>query len=85
MEIKYSKEKFEGYTYRFIVKFCVDDDWRNDANITIYSNSGSLHELENFINEKKSSKVIQFLIEHRATKEQDERVIKFIDEMMPSL
>ena len=72
METKYSKEKFECYTHRFIIKLRVDNDWRNDNNIHIYSNSDSYQKLEDFINEKKSEKVVGFRIEHRASKEQDE-------------
>lgn len=82
MEIKYSKEQFEGYTHRFIVKMKVDNDWRNDTNITIYSNSDSYQNLEDFINTKKSDKVIDFKIEHRASKEQDEMSSKFLDEFL---
>ncbi len=85
MEIKYSKEQFEGYTHRFIVKMKVDNDWRNDTNLTIYSNSDSYKKLEDFINEKKSDKVVSFSIEHRASKEQDEMSAKFIDEVLGSL
>jgi len=82
MEKKYSKEQFEGYTHRFIVRLSVDNDWRNDVNLHIYSNSDSLQELEDFINEKKSDKVIAFRIEHRASKEQDELATKLIDETL---
>ena len=82
MEIKYSKEQFEGYTHRFIVKMKVDEDWRNDTNVTIYSNSDSYQKLEDFVNEKKSDKVIGFKIEHRASKEQDEMSSKFLDEFL---
>ena len=78
---RYSKEEFEGYTHRFIVKFKVDDDWRNDNNIHIYSNSDSYQKLEDFINKKKSEKVIAFDIFHRATKEQDDLTSKFIEDM----
>jgi hypothetical protein len=85
MEIKYSKEQFDGYTHRFIVKMKVDEDWRNDTNVTIYSNSDSYQKLEDFVNEKKSDKVIDFKIEHRASKEQDEMSAKFIDEVLGSL
>jgi hypothetical protein len=84
MEIKYSKEQFDGYTHRFIIKMKVDNDWRNDTNITIYSNSDSYQKLEDFINEKKSTKVIDFKIEHRASKEQDEMSSKFLDEFLNS-
>jgi uncharacterized protein YjgD (DUF1641 family) len=84
MEIKYSKEQFNGYTHRFIVKMKVDNDWRNDTNTTIYSNSDSYQKLEDFINKKKSTKVIDFKIEHRASKEQDEMSSKFLDEFLNS-
>ena len=40
---------------------------------------------EDFINEKKSDKVVSFIIEHRASKEQDEMSAKFIDEVLGSL
>lgn len=82
METKYSKEQFEGFTHRFIVKFKVDDDWRNDTNIHIYSNSDSYQKLEDFLNAKKSDKVLSFKIEYRASKEQDEASSKFLDEML---
>lgn len=85
MEIKYSKNKFDGFTHRFIVKMKVDNDWCNDTNITIYSNSESYQKLEDFINEKKSEKVVSFKIEHRASKEQDEISEKFLDEFLGSL
>lgn len=84
-ETKYSREKFEGYTHRFIVKMKVDNDWRNDHNITIYSNSDSYEELYQFINDKKSEKVVSFEITHRASKEQDEMSAKFIDEFLKEI
>jgi len=82
---KYSKEMFEGFTHRFIVKMKVDNDWRNDTNVTIYSNSDSYEKLEDFINKKKSDKVISFEIIHRSSKEQDEMSAKFIDEVLAGL
>ena len=82
METKYSKEQFAGFTHRFIVKFKVDEDWRNDTNITLYSNSDSYQKLEDFLNAKKTDKVLSFKIEHRASKEQDEMTSKFLDEML---
>ncbi len=82
METRYSKEKFEGYTHRFIVKMKVDEDWRNDTNVTIYSNSDSYQNLEDFINKNKSDKVLSFSIEHRASKEQDEMSSKLLDEFL---
>lgn len=82
METKYSKEQFEGYTHRFIVNFKVDNNWRNDTNINLYSNSESYQKLEDFINEKKSEKVIVFDIIHISTKKQDEMASKLIDETL---
>ena len=82
METKYSKEQFDGFTHRFIVKFKVDEDWRNDTNITLYSNSDSYQKLEDFINAKKANKAVSFKIEHRASKEQDEMSSKFLDEIL---
>jgi len=85
MEIKYSKEQFKGFTHRIIVKLKIDNDWRNDTNIQLYSNSESYQKLEDFINEKKSEKVIAFDIVHRATKEQDEMAAKLIDETLSGI
>lgn len=85
METKYSKEQFEGFTHRFIVKLKVDNDWRNDTNIHLYSNSDSYQNLQDFVNAKKSEKVIAFDIIHRATKEQDEMAYKLIDETLSGI
>jgi len=82
---KYSKKQFKEFTHRFIVKMKIDDDWRNDTNVTIYSNSDSYQKLDDFINEKKSEKVVSFEIIHRVSKEQDEMSSKFIDEVLGSL
>lgn len=81
METKYSKKTFDGFTHRFIVKFQVDDDWRNDRNITIYSNNESFEDLTKIINTKKSEN-ISFEIVHRASKEDDEFSDKFIDDLL---
>lgn len=83
--INYSRQPFEGYTHRFIVKLKIDEDWRNDHRLTVYSDSDSYQKLDDFINEKKSDKVISFSIEHIASKEQDEQSSKFIDEVLKSL
>lgn len=82
METKYSRKEFEGYTHRFIVQFKIDNDFRNDTNMHIYSNSGDKDELVAFINNKKTDKVISFQVVHKATKEQDEMTAKFIDETL---
>lgn len=85
MKTKYSKEPFEGYTHRFIVKFSVDENWRNDRNITIYTNSGSHSALTQFIEEKKTDKVLSYVTVHTATKEQDDMDTKFIEETLKDL
>lgn len=82
METKYSKTEFEGYTHRFIVQFIVDENWRDEINIHIYSTSNSYKELEDFVNDKKSDKVTAFKIIHRATKEQDDMNSKLIEETL---
>ncbi len=79
MDIKYSRIEFDGYTHRFIVRFETGEP--HTSNLTIYSNSESYKDLENFINEKKTNKVITFSIVHRATKEQDEHASKFLNEI----
>ena len=81
METIYSKQQFDGYTHRFIVTLSVDDDWRNDVNMTIYSNSDSYDELNDFINSKKTEKIVSFVIVHRASAEQDENASSFIEEV----
>lgn len=79
---KYSRESFDGYTHRFIVNFTVDEDWRNDRKVTVYSDSGSKDELTKFIEINKSDKVKSFDIIHMATKEQDDRADKFLEEFL---
>ena len=83
METKYSKTKFDGYTHRFVVQFEIGLPYSH--NLQIYSNSDSYEQLENFINGKKSEKVISFEIVHRATKEQDDKSSEFIDEVLKSI
>jgi len=84
-ETKYSKKEFDGFTHRFIVKLKIDNDWRNDTHINLYANSDSYQKLEDFINQKKSNKVIAFDITHRASKEQDEMSSNFIDEILNNI
>ena len=79
-EVKYSKKSFKGYTHRFVVTLKVDDDWRNDTKIDIYSDCGSRKRLEEFLNKTKTKKVLSFKIEYRATKAQDDATSKRLDE-----
>lgn len=83
MEIKCSKEEFEGYTHRFVVRLKFDNNYHNNTNINLYSNSDSYLKLENFINENKSDRVIAFTIKDRVPKEQDEMSSKFLNESLP--
>lgn len=71
METRYSKTKFEGYTHRFKIQFEVGKPFFE--NIDIYSNSDSYQKLENFINERKSEKVISFNHIRSSTHLQKER------------
>ena len=80
MERKYSKTKFEGFSHRFKVQFETGEP--HFSNLDIYSNSNSYQELEDFINNKKSKKVLSFKIVHKASKEQDEMSAKLIDETL---
>lgn len=82
METKYSKEQFEGYTHRFIVQ-CQTE--KSSHTLTIYSNSESNKDLEEFINEKKSKEVISFEITYKASKEKDEQTGKFLDDFFKEM
>ena len=78
MDKQYSRIEFEGYTHRFVVEFETNEPYTSTLNI--YSKSDSYQELEEFINENKSGKVLSFKIVHRATKEQDDAAFKFLEE-----
>ena len=80
MATKYSKEPFEGFTHRFKVQFEIGEP--HFINMDIYSNSDNNQELEDFINAKKTAKVVSFEIIHKASKEQDEMNSKLIDETL---
>lgn len=82
---KYSREMFEGFTHRFNVGFRVDNDYRNNVYINIYSNSDSFYKISDFIYEKKTAKVVGFYIEHRASKEDDEMATEFINEVLAGI
>ena len=82
MDTKYSRTEFDGYTHRFIVRFSVDDDYRSDISINIYSNNGDTQDLIDFINIKRTDRVESYTIEHKATKEQDDMASEFINEWL---
>ena len=83
MKTKYSLDKFDGFTHRFKVQFEKGD--LHFHNLDIYSNSDSYDDLWNFINEKKTDKVISFKIVHRSTKNQDELSSKMIDKLLKDI
>ena len=83
-ETKYSKQQFEGYTHRFIITFVTKCE-PYYSRMTIYSNNGSDMEMKDFIETKKTEKVIAFEISHKASKEQDELDSKFIDEVLNNI
>ena len=83
METKYSKEQFEGFTHRFKIQFETGEP--HFSNLDIYSNSDSYQKLRDYINEKKSEKVLSFKIVHRASKEQDEMIAKLINETLNNI
>lgn len=83
MELKYSRDKFDGFTHRFLVEFETYDS--HGTSLTIYSNSDSRNDLENFISEKKTEKVKSFEVVHRASKEDDERTTMLLDEVLKDL
>lgn len=80
MKTTYSLEPFEGFTHRFKVQFEKGDPYFH--NLDIYSNSDSYDELLEFINKKKTDKVISFKIVHRATRHQDELSSEMINELL---
>ena len=77
VEHGYSREKYEGYTHRFLIRFEVGEP--NDLLMTIFSKSGDFQKLESFINKNKGKKVLSFSIINRSTKEQDDFESEFLD------
>lgn len=82
MELKYSKETFDGYTHRFIVRISVDEYCRNDINLTLYSNSAKYEDILSFLEKNKTEKVKEYKVEYRSSKEEDENTAKFLDEIL---
>lgn len=76
MENKYSKTEFAGFTHRFKVEFKTSEPF--STFMDIYSNSESYEELNNFINIKKSDKVLAFEIINRSSKEEDDLITELL-------
>lgn len=84
METIFSKKQFDGYTHRFKVQFVATGETYFSC-LDIYSNTDSFQKIEDFINEKKTEKVLSFKIINRVSKEQDELAEKFINETLDGI
>jgi hypothetical protein len=82
---KYSRKEFEGYKFRTIFRIGIDNDWRNDSNITIYTDNSNREEVNNVILLKTTNKVKSFVMEHWCTKEQDELTMEFLEETLKDI
>jgi len=91
MVAKYSRKKFRGFTYRFIIQFelLYREGSRagepHNSSLTIYSNSGSYEKLEDFVNKNKSKMVVSFSIVHKASVEQDKLTTKFVNDILKGI
>lgn len=79
MQTTYAKQPFDGYKYRFRLVF--ETTGKFFRNIDIYSDSDSYQELEDFIEDRKSDKVIAFKIESRSSKNDDKITSELLDEL----
>lgn len=81
----YSKEPFEGWKFRAKFRFSVDEDWRNNISVDIYTTCSDKLDVYYSIMNNISDKVIEMTLEHFTTKEQDELTAKFIEETLKDL
>lgn len=81
----YSREEFKEYKFRSIFKLSVDDDWRNDTNITVYTDNTDKDKVFKIVNSLTSRKVISCTMEYWVSKEQEELTAKFIEEDLQDL
>lgn len=82
---KYSREPFEGHKFRTIFKFRVNNDWRDDSKLHIYTDNPNREEVIRVINSKVKDNVIEVLLEHWTTKEQDDLASKWFEETLKDL
>ena len=82
---KYSREEFEGYKFRTIFRMGIDEDWRNDTNLTFYTDNPNREEVNNVIVSKTTEKVKSCVMEHWTTKEQDDLTMEFLEETLEDL
>lgn len=76
---KYSKEQFDDYEIRAMVKLKTVD---KEHIVTIYTTNTSKEEFWQVMADRRHESVVSIGIDHWATKEQDELVSKFIDEWL---
>ena len=80
MKLKYSTKQFDGFTHRFVVQFETGEPYHYILNI--YSNSDNYMNLRDFIEQKKSEKVLSFKINYKISKQEDEIYAKHINEIL---
>ena len=83
---KYSLNPFEGYKYRYMIRYELHSD-EIYHNITIYSDNRSpewVNQLFSYVLRKKHRANLKYsdnYIVHRASKEQDDRLSDFLDSL----
>lgn len=85
MGIKVSKEKFDGYTHRFTVRFRVRGSIAVLRVMDLYSNSGDPEELSEMIEKNKNELVISFKILHCSSKVEDDDLSLLIDDVIKNI
>ena len=83
MDIVFSRVKFVGYTHRLLIHFKTAEP--DLLPLHLYTNSDNLQGLKDFIEEKKSDKVLSYEIIHQSSKEQDEKTGAFLDKVLKEL
>jgi hypothetical protein len=74
-----------GAKYEVLPRFSIDADWRNDRCITIYTNNTNKFEVDKAILSRTTDKVRSFVMEHWATKKQDDLTSQFLEETLKDI
>ena len=84
MDIKYSSEKFEGYTHKFIIEVYEKSDIHGDRPmfIEIYSNDISYGCLRTFLTSKIEDTLYTYRIANRVGKANIEKTEHIINEIL---
>ena len=85
MGIKISKEKFEGYTHRFTVRFRIKGSLAVLRVMDLYSNSGDPKEFSEMIEKNKNELVIFFKILHCSSKVEDDNLSLLVDDVIKNI